>query len=139
MTSQEKLILFMQMKAEEISNLIDVDETAYFAFEDEVDLKRLSNEMADLIWLDLEDAVINRGSCGLDSDICPFCMAYGHNCAVCSYAKVHGNCLSPFSDYAQVMDKLRKKFGDDTIALPNSFYKDILEQINQKEENNDAK
>jgi len=139
MSSQEKLILFMQLKAKEISKLINVDETLYFAPEDEVDLKKLSNEMADLIWLDLEDAVMNRRACGLDSDICPFCMAYGHNCAVCTYAKVHGNCLSPFSDYTQVINKLRREFGDDTIALPNSFYKDILEQINQKKENNDAK
>lgn len=132
MTSQEKLILFMQMKAKEIANLINVDENLYFTFEDEVDLKKLSNEMADLIWLDLEDAVMNRRACGLDSDICPFCMAYGHNCAVCSYAKVHGHCLSPFSDYAQIINKLRKKFGDDDIALPSSFYKDLINQIKQR-------
>jgi len=138
MNSKEKLILLMKAKAKELSNLVDIKETAYFAPEDEAALNNLPIHLSSLIWEDIEDAILNRDSCGLDSDVCPFCLAYSSICSRCTYAKVHGNCLSPFSDYAQIINKLRKKFGDDAIALPSSFYKDIINQINQKELENEA-
>ena len=107
MTSNEKIVLFLQRKNEllqyalESLQIPEEDRTSYIVEADLEEIRGWSTATADRVWDQLLDP-----SKGGDMSMCPWCLL-SSSCISCSYGKRHSCCFNEGSTYGELTTLLR--------------------------------
>lgn len=132
MTAKEKLIKFMELKAEKIKELSNNTIDYYFTEEDKKDILNWDNKIAEKIWTKIKSSIKYLKASGLSRHVCPFCIYYKfkidvfEKCINCTYGQRHGYCFLVDSDY----DKISKT--NIKYYLTNDWYLKIIKLIEEK-------
>lgn len=132
MTSQEKLIRFMEGKASLITKATGKPSELYFNKKDEKYLRQLDSQLARDIWLSIKEA-IREGMEGLREDLCPFCLMAEGKCHICPYAEHHEMCHHPYSHFALLINSIDYNYGSAEKVLTNEFYVNLLRSIEKED------
>jgi hypothetical protein len=125
MTSQEKLVLFVQAKNDYIKELIPDCSESYAVDADIVDLARWPNSVADSVWKAIVDWKPHLLALGTTT--CPWCLL-SKGCDNCMYAKRHKNCLRDNSSFG-IINVTFKQHGTEQEELAE-FYNELITKIN---------
>ena len=134
MTANEKLIYFMQRKAEFINRFTGLPDVMYFNTKDVRDIREWPEAAAQGVWLHILETHIKMNSSekylsgrGLDLNFHPFCVKNNCFCWDCFYAGNHkGECpYDPSSDLWKITRALQGK----KKAFTKIIYTKIIEEI----------
>jgi len=134
MKPQEKLVIFMERKAEAIMKLTGLN--VYFTEEDRKDILGWEDTTSEFVWKKIVDN-IDKGAYGLSPDVCPFCIyndTFLKGCSTCDYGYRHGQCSADDSDYFEIMRALEAAETDVEVVFSNEWYQEVIDEIEGEEE-----
>jgi len=128
MKVKEKLIKFMDLKAERIKECAGVRKERYF---DETDMKNIrewNEKECNEIWEELKKN--SEKYEGLHIFLCPFCIKHKDECYSCEYGDNHGVCIFPESDFNSICYAFGS-YSNIKKCFNKAFYKDIVEKVEE--------
>ena len=139
LTSNQKLIMFMRKKQEELIELGIKDK--YFIKKDEKIILSWEEDKCEEIWRKIIQNINDGNNLGLSIAVCPFCIENkSDTCVGCIYQLHHDICSAFDSTYNKIKYKLNsyryekdKEGNRNWEPLDKDFYKKIVNEINNME------
>ncbi|RLF88052.1 hypothetical protein DRN34_00300 [Thermococci archaeon] len=131
MSAKEKIIKFMEKKAERIKDKWGYD--FYFNKKDKKEIKEWDNELAERVWGVLVHNIMENDACCLSNSTCPFCIlaelictncSFTERCFACGYGLRHGYCADSHSDFAKIA-----QFHYTCNIFSNEWYRKVIKEI----------
>jgi hypothetical protein len=123
----------MQGKAKKIKELTGFPIKKYYCKADKEAIIKWDKEEADRVWLNLQCCIIAEEASFLSRKVCPFCIKHienycNKNCNGCEYKENHAFCKIE-SDYMDILTNITE---EDKRCLSNTFYLNLIKEINKK-------
>jgi len=135
MTAKEKIIKFMEKKAERIKEKWGCD--FYFNEGDKKEIEAWDEALAERVWGILIYNIKTNEACCLSDSTCPFCIlaelicpsdSFTERCFSCGYGLRHGYCNDINSDFAKIA-----QFHYTGYVFSNEWYRKVIEEIEKTE------
>jgi len=139
MTYQEKIKLFMEVKACRIAGLLPHIDIDYFTTSDNEAVGLWTDDDAEKVWDCLK--ANSKISASLTQPVCPFCIKsskyyeWNISCVDCDVCGYHSNCVDYNSDFSVLCVLLKNRYGDISGLFTTEYYANLIKGINTVQQN----